>query len=63
MGKNTFRIFELPNIQEKLKFRTRGHQFVTRPTTAILPKCAKLLFETELYELCVSMEDLRIFGA
>ena len=42
--------FELPNIQENLKFRTPGYQFLTRPTTAILPKCAKLLFETELYE-------------
>ena len=42
--------FEWPNIQENLKFRTPGYQFLTRPTTAILPKCAKLLFETELYE-------------
>ena len=31
--------FELPNIQKNLKFRTPGYQFLTRPTTAILPNC------------------------
>ena len=53
-------------------FRTPGYQFLTRPTTAIFPKCAKLLFEqssTSHYpgspppNTCVSMENLRIFGA
>ena len=37
-------------IEENIKFRTRSYQFLTGPTTAIFPKCAKLLLGAELYE-------------